>query len=310
MSALKAELRRRVLVLDGAMGALLQAHGKSGNLDALCLTEPELVAGIHREYLEAGADIIETNTFNSNRLSQLTYGMAAQVADINMAAARIAREAVRDFAARHPGSPPRFVAGAMGPTALSASAAPGSGRHVPFRTLTDAYAEQAAALILGGVDALLVETAFDLRNIQAALEGISLANREESAQVPFMVSMTISPASGRLLSGHTLPEVLATLSGYDLLALGLNCCSGPRGLTSFVKELAELSPFPVILYPNAGLPDSQGRYSETPESLSTHLRPLLKAGYLNIAGGCCGATPEHIRVLCGLAHSAPPHTMP
>lgn len=309
MSSLKAELRRRVLVLDGAMGALLQAHGKSGNLDALCLTEPELVAGIHREYLEAGADIIETNTFNSNRLSQLTYGMAAQVADINMAAARIAREAVRDYAARHPGSPPRFVAGAMGPTALSASAAPGSGHHVSFGTLTDAYAEQAAALIRGGVDVLLVETAFDLRNIQAALEGISLANRGEGSRVPFMVSMTISPASGTLLSGHTLTEVLATLSGYDLLALGFNCCSGPRGLDSLVKELAEASPFPVILYPNAGLPDEKGRYSETPESLSTHLKPLLKAGYLNIAGGCCGTTPEHIRALCGLAHSAPPHNV-
>lgn len=309
MSALKAEMRKRVLVLDGAMGALLQAHDKSGNLDALCLTEPELVADIHREYLEAGADIIETNTFNSNRLSQQAYGMASQVADINMAAARIARGAVRAFAARHPGSPPRFVAGAMGPTALSASAAPGSGRHVPFGTLTDAYAEQAAALILGGVDALLVETAFDLRNIQAALEGISLANRGEGSRVPFMVSMTMSPASGKLLSGHTPTEALATLSGYGPLAMGFNCCSGPRGLDSLVKELAEVSPFPVILYPNAGLPDSQGHYSESPESFSSHLRPLLKAGYLNIAGGCCGTTPEHIRVLSGRAHNAPPHNV-
>lgn len=309
--SLASALRQGVSVLDGSMGVMLQRLGRSGNFDALCLSEPELIADIHRRYLEAGADIIETNTFNSNRLSQRAYGMEGLVGELNRAGARIARREVDRATAIDP-TRPRFVAGSMGPTGVSASISADvedpAARSVTFAELAEAYAEQAYALIEGGVDVLLVETAFDLLNAKAAVSGIAEANSRLNSEVPFILSMTVSEASGRLLSGHTPQAVLAAVAEFRPLALGFNCSAGPASLAAFAAELAEISPFPVIFYPNAGLPDELGRYSETPELFTAHIRPLLEAGKLNIVGGCCGTGPEHIKAIAEIAHRAEPHT--
>lgn len=326
-NAFRQALRDRVLVLDGSMGVLIQrlrltedefrghrfmTHPVplAGDADILNLTAEHHIRHIHRTYLEAGADIIETNTFNSNALSQAEYGMTGRVRQLNLAGARLAREEVERIMSMQPGRQ-CFVAGSMGPTALSASLPcdvdDPTKRPVDFGTLSDAAAEQAGSLIDGGVDLLLLETAFDALNLKAQLHGIARAKAERQADTPVVVSLTLSDASGRLLSGHTPEAVRAVLESFRPDAVGYNCGAGPASLCGKVRELAALSPYPVIFYPNAGLPDRLGRYSETPEAFTAAIRPLLEEGCLNIAGGCCGTDPDHIAAVAEAAKNARPH---
>ncbi len=305
----------RVLTLDGSTGVMFQrmkldeatvrgrrflTHTRplAANFDILCLSRPDLVAGVHRTYLEAGADIIETDTFNSNALSQREYATSHLVRDINRAGAAIARREAEAFSSPEK---PRFVAGAMGPTALSASLPVDvddpSARAVSFDTLADAYCEQALGLIEGGADLLLIETAFDLLNAKAAAMGARRAMAESHTDIPIVFSFTLSDASGRILSGHTPAAILAAVAPLAPLAVGYNCSAGPEGLAEAVRELASVSPFPVIFYPNAGLPDRMGGYSVTAADFAAAMKPLLAEGIVNIAGGCCGTTPEHIEAL-------------
>lgn len=310
-------LGRRVLVLDGSMGVMLQRLGLDesavrgrrfmthsrqllSNLDILCLSRPELVAGVHRAYLEAGADIIETNTFNANAISQREFATVDLVEEINRAGARIATQEVRRIMAADP-SRPRFVAGSMGPTPLSASLPVDvddpAARAVDFDTLSDAYMVQAKGLTEGGADLLLVETAYDAINVKAALHGIHRAFRRLGRELPVVVSMTVSDASGRILSGQTPEALLAAVAPFGPAAVGFNCGAGPDMLAPWLSSLARTSPLPTVFYPNAGLPDRMGRYSVGPEEFVADIRPLLKSGALNIVGGCCGTTPEHIALL-------------
>lgn len=317
ISRIEEALDRRVLVLDGSMGVMLQrlALGEEGvrgvrfrnhhrplasNLDILCLSRPEAVAGVHRAYLEAGADIIETNTFNANALSQREYGTEGLVHAINVAGARIAREEADRFTAADP-LRPRFVAGSMGPTALSASLPVDverpDARAVSFDELVGAYAAQAAGLIEGGVDVLLIETAFDLLNAKAAATGCRLAMEQSGRSVPLIFSMTVSDASGRILSGHTPEAFLAATAHFDPVAIGFNCSAGPAGLASVFSRFADECPFSTIFYPNAGLPDQLGNYILSTDDFVAQTVPLLREGKINIVGGCCGTTPEHIAAL-------------
>ncbi len=305
----------RVLTFDGSTGVMFQrmkldeatvrgrrflTHTRplAANFDILCLSRPDLVAGVHRAYLEAGADIIETDTFNSNALSQREYATSHLVRDINRAGAAIARREAEAFSSPEK---PRFVAGAMGPTALSASLPVDvddpSARAVSFDTLADAYCEQALGLIEGGADLLLIETAFDLLNAKAAAMGARRAMAESHTDIPIVFSFTLSDASGRILSGHTPAAILAAVAPLAPLAVGYNCSAGPEGLAEAVRELASVSPFPVIFYPNVGLPDRMGGYSVTAADFAAAMKPLLAEGIVNIAGGCCGTTPEHIEAL-------------
>lgn len=312
---LREALKTRVLALDGSTGVMFQRMGLSegavrsrrflthtrplaANFDILCLSRPDLVAEVHRKYLEAGADIIETNTFNANALSQREYATEHLVLEINRAGAGIAR---READAASTPDKPRFVAGAIGPTALSASLPVDvddpACRAVDFDTLADAYTLQSKGLIEGGADFLLIETAFDLLNAKVAATGARRAMNELGVEIPLVFSFTISDASGRLLSGHTPDAILTTIAPFGPLAVGFNCSAGPEGLSQAVRDLASKSPFPVIFYPNAGLPDRMGHYSLTPADFAAAMRPLLSDGILNIAGGCCGTTPEYIAAL-------------
>ena len=317
------ELRHRVLLLDGSTGVMLQRRGLteneirgrrflyhpyplSSNLDILSLSRPDIVAGIHREYLEAGADIIETNSFNANVLSQKEYGTADLVREINLSAARIARREADRATAMNP-ERPRYVAGAMGPTARSASLPVDvdnpEARSIDFVTLADVYYEQAAALIEGGVDMLLIETVFDPLNAKAAATGAVKAFTATGREVPLIFSLSLSDSSGRLLTGHTPEAFLAAIAHFNPIAVGFNCSAGPAGLAGAVRSLAEYSSFATIFYPNAGLPDQLGAYSLDSDGFAGQIRPLLADGILNIVGGCCGTTPEHISLLRSLLDS-------
>lgn len=316
-------VRNRVLVLDGSMGVMIQLLSLSesefrgellaehpvalkGNNDILCLTAPEKVAAIHRRYLEAGADIIETNTFNATVLSQHEYGTEHLVENINRAGAQLARaEADRFSTPEHP----RFVAGSMGPTGFAASLSSDindqGARSVDFARMSDAFEQQAGALIDGGVDLLQIETIFDALNAKTAIAGARRAMAKRGVDVPIVLSITVSDTSGRILSGHT-PEAFLSIVEYARpLAVGFNCSAGPASLAPFVSRLAAISPFATIFYPNAGLPDSTGRYAETPERFAAAIEPLLANGMLNIAGGCCGTTPAHIAALREVADRYP-----
>lgn len=325
--AFRRALHERVLVLDGSIGVLIQrlglteqeyrghrflAHPKplAGDVDILCITAEHHVRHIHRTYLEAGADIIETNTFNSNALSQAEYGMSARVRQLNLAGVRLAREEAERMERLDP-SRPRFVAGSMGPTSLSASLPCNvndpSARAVDFDTLSDAACEQAGSLIDGGADMLILETAFDTLNTKALLHGIRRATAERGADIPLIVSATISDASGRMLSGHTVEAFLTAIRCYAPDAVGLNCGSGPAMLVGHFRNLAAAAgPMATVFYPNAGLPDRLGRYSESPETFVAAIRPLLADGLLNIVGGCCGTDAGHISALAAEVRKARP----
>lgn len=317
-------LKTRVLVLDGAMGTMIQQYDLDeagyrgnrfinhpadvkGNNDLLCLTRPDIIKQIHEEYLEAGADIIETNTFNANRISMADYEMEEFVYEINKEAAKLAMEAALRFSAQTPDKP-RFVAGAIGPTNKTASMSPKVDdpgyRSVSYEELVEAYAEQVRGLIDGGVDLLLVETIFDTLNGKAALFAINNELASRDIRLPVMVSGTITDLSGRTLSGQTLEAFLYSVSHIDLLSVGFNCSLGAEQLRPFIEELSQKTPLLVSIYPNAGLPNQFGLYDETPEEMAGFMHPLIQNSSVNIIGGCCGTTPAHIKALCKLAEKA------
>ena len=324
-------LNRRILVIDGAMGTMIQrhkleesdyrgarfaqwAHDLKGNNDLLSLTRPDIIAEIHLAYLEAGADILETNTFNAQRISLADYGMEDLAYELNVASARLAKQAVESWTASHPGGDPRFVAGAIGPTNRTASLSPDVNdpgyRAVDFDTLVAAYSEQVRGLIDGGCDLLLIETIFDTLNAKAALFAIQSVQAELGLRLPVMVSGTITDASGRTLSGQTVEAFLNSVSHVDLLSIGLNCALGARDMRPYLEELSLKSPFFVSAYPNAGLPNQFGEYDETPEHMGCQVHDFLDSGFLNIVGGCCGTTPDHVREIAKLAAKSSPRSIP
>ncbi|MCD4791228.1 MAG: methionine synthase [Bacteroidales bacterium] len=324
------EISKRILMLDGAMGTMIQQYnlqekdyrGKrfadyssdlKGNNDLLSITQPHIIKEIHEKYLEAGADIIETNTFNTNRISMADYYMEDMVYELNVASARIAKETADKFTGKTP-EKPRFVAGSMGPTNKSLSLSPDINnpgyRAVTFDDMYKAYKEQALALIEGGVDILLIETIFDTLNAKAAMMAVADAQKQKDVKIPLMVSGTISDASGRTLSGQTTEAFLNSVSHLDLLTVGLNCALGAKELRPYLEELSEKAPYYVSVYPNAGLPNQFGEYDETPESMSVHIKDFLNNNFVNIIGGCCGTTPDHIRKFVKLAEKATPRKKP
>lgn len=303
-------MRSRVLTLDGALGVQLQRSlaTAGGNVDMLNITRPEVVAAVHRSYLEAGADIIETNTFNSNAISQQEYAMEHRVEELNRRGVEIARAEAQRAEEQDP-SRPRFVAASMGPTPVAASLPDKvdgpAHRTVDFDTLAEGARQQSEALIRAGVDLIILETCFDALNIKAQLFGIRQSLNALNSDLPLIVSVTLD-ASGRLLSGHTPEAVLAIVKGFRPDAVGFNCGAGPDSLARHVRELADKSPYPIIFYPNAGLPDRMGNYSLTPEQFADTVRQLLDDRLLNIVGGCCGTTPKHIAYISELARDATP----
>lgn len=319
-------LKERILVLDGAMGTMIQAYELTeedfrgdrfqdhkqplkGNNDLIGLTQPDILRTIHRQYFEAGADIAETNTFSSTRIAQVDYGLEDAVYDLNYYSAKIAREAADEFTKKEPHKP-RFVAGSMGPTNRTASISPDVNnpgyRAVDFDELKENYFEQAKGLVEGGVDVLLVETVFDTLNAKAALFGIQEYFDTSGNQVPIMVSGTITDASGRTLSGQTTQAFHVSLAHAPLLSIGLNCALGANDMRPYLQVLNKESDLLVSAHPNAGLPNEFGAYDETPELMGQQIETFLQQGLLNIVGGCCGTTPEHIRVIAELAAKYPP----
>ncbi len=318
------QLEKRVLVLDGAMGTMIQTYrlkekdfrgvrfndshsDLQGNNELLSLTRPDIIQKIHREFLQAGADIICTNTFNANRISQADYNLESLVHELNYESARIAREMAEEFSNKDP-MKPRFVAGAIGPTNKTASLSPDVNnpgyRAVDFDMLSETYYEQAKALCEGGIDILLVETIFDTLNAKAAIFGIEKLFDELGYKIPLMVSGTITDASGRTLSGQTLEAFINSISHVELLSLGLNCSLGAEEMRPYLEELSKKSSVYVSAHPNAGLPNQFGEYDQSPEIMGLHIHDYLDSGFVNIIGGCCGTTPAHIREFSKFAEKA------
>lgn len=318
---IEEELEKHILVLDGAMGTMIQRynleeedfrkgwfenHNKSlkGNNDILSLTRPEIIKEIHGAYLESGADIIETNTFSGTAIAQADYGLEHIVYDLNFHSAKIAKEVADEFTQKNPNKP-RFVAGSIGPTNRTASISPDVNdpgyRNVSFDELKVAYHQQVKALIEGGADVLLVETVFDTLNAKAALFAIEAFFEETGKRWPVMVSGTITDASGRTLSGQTTEAFLISIAHIPLLSVGLNCALGASALRPYLQTLKTKAPFYVSAHPNAGLPNEMGEYDETPKMMAEQIKVFLDEGLVNIIGGCCGTTPEHIRKIAELA---------
>ncbi len=314
-------LKDRILVLDGAMGTMIQrykleeedfrgerfkdhAHSLKGNNDLLALTRPDVLKEIHALYFEAGADIAETNTFSSTTIAQADYHLEDAVYDLNYESARLAREVADEFTEKEPHKP-RFVAGSIGPTNRTASISPDVNdpgyRAIDFDTLKKAYNQQAGALLDGGADIFLVETVFDTLNAKAALMAIQELNIERGTDVPIMVSGTITDASGRTLSGQTTEAFLISISHMPLMSVGLNCALGAKQLRPYLQVLASKSESFVSAHPNAGLPNEFGEYDQSPEDMAQQIEVFLKEGLINIIGGCCGTTPDHIREIAKTA---------
>ena len=314
MATLKQIINERVLILDGAMGTMIQRYNLSeqdfrgerfagipgqmkGNNDLLCLTRPDVIKDIHRKYLEAGADIIETNTFNAQRISMADYHMQDLCREINLAAARLARELADEYTAKTPRKP-RFVAGSVGPTNKTCSMSPDVNnpalRALTYDELAAAYQEQMEALLEGGVDALLIETIFDSLNAKAAIYAAETAMKKIGREVPLMLSVTVSDIAGRTLSGQTLDAFLASVQHAPIFSIGLNCSFGAKQLKPFLEGLAARAPYYISAYPNAGLPNSLGQYDQTPEEMASEVKEYIDEGLVNIIGGCCGTTEEYI----------------
>ena len=301
-------MSQRILILDGAMGTMIQQYGLRGNNDVFNLTRPDVIADIHRKYLAAGADIITTNPFNSQRISQSDYDMQQQARQMALEGARIARRCADEFSSAEK---PRFVAGSIGPTNKTCSMSPDVSnpafREVSFTQLYDAYAEQTDALIEGGADALLIETIFDTLNAKAAICAAMDVMQRRGAELPVMLSVTISDAAGRTLSGQTLDAFLASVSTYPVFSVGLNCSFGADQMKPYLRQLAAHAPYYISAYPNAGLPNSMGLYDETPDSMAPKIAELIDEGLVNIVGGCCGTTDEFIRRYVPLVEGKRPH---
>lgn len=329
MSKIEEALQEKILILDGAMGTMLQEYkftekdfrgdrfsdwpgSLQGNNDLLSLTQPDAIAEIHRKYFLAGADIAETNTFSATTIAMADYQMQELVYELNFESARIAKKVAGELTLQNPDKP-RFVAGAMGPTNKTASMSPDVSdpgfRAVSFEDLRRAYKEQARALIEGGVDVLLVETVFDTLNAKAALFAIDELREELGSEVPIMLSGTITDASGRTLSGQTAEAFLISVSHIPLLSIGFNCALGAKQLTPHLEVLSRNSGFGVSAYPNAGLPNAFGEYEQTPSEMARETREYLEKGLVNILGGCCGTTPEHIRAIAELAKEFSPRNI-
>ncbi|MBL6660027.1 MAG: homocysteine S-methyltransferase family protein [Crocinitomicaceae bacterium] len=315
-------LEERILVLDGAMGTMIQKHKLEefdfregafeehhkplkGNNDLLSITRPEIIKDIHRAYFDAGADIVETNTFSGTSIAQADYDLEDAVVDINYESARIAKEVANEYSDK-----PRFVAGSIGPTNRTASISPDVNdpgyRAITFDALKEAYKEQVNALIDGGVDLLLVETVFDTLNAKAALFAIQEVFSEKEITLPIMVSGTITDQSGRTLTGQTTEAFLISLSHIPLLSIGLNCALGANMMRPYLQILNKKSTFPVSAHPNAGLPNEFGEYEESPEIMREQIRTFLEEGLINIIGGCCGTTPEHIQEISKMVEQYKP----
>jgi 5-methyltetrahydrofolate--homocysteine methyltransferase len=327
MKDIKKELQNRILIIDGAMGTMIQRHklqeadyrgerfkdwhtDVKGNNDLLSITQPEIIIGIHKEYLEAGADIIETNTFSSTRIAQADYDMQSLAYELNVTSAKCARIAADEYTAKDPGKP-RFVAGAIGPLNKTLSLSPDVNnpgyRAVTFDEVAAAYTEQIKGLIDGGVDILLIETIFDTLNAKAAIYAIQTFFRNEGysqnppltsrgrGALPIMISGTITDASGRTLSGQTLEAFYTSVMHANPLSVGLNCALGAKEMRSHIEELSQIAGCYVSAYPNAGLPNAFGEYDEQPHETAHIIEEWAANGWLNIVGGCCGTTPDHIK---------------
>lgn len=314
-------LSERVLVLDGAMGTMIQRynleeedfrgekfknHHKSlkGNNDLLSITRPDIIKEIHRQYFEAGADMVETNTFSGTSIAQADYALEDEAYNINYESAKIAKEVADEISEKEP-EKPRFVVGSIGPTNRTASISPDVNnpgfRAVTFDELKEAYSEQIRGLIDGGADILLIETVFDTLNAKAAIYAVEEVQQEKKTELPVMVSGTITDASGRTLSGQTAEAFLISMSHVPLLSIGFNCALGASQLMPYLQVLDRKSDFFVSAHPNAGLPNEFGEYDETPEKMGQQIEEYLKLGLVNIVGGCCGTTPEHIAEIARLA---------
>jgi 5-methyltetrahydrofolate--homocysteine methyltransferase len=326
MPNIQEAIKNRILVLDGAMGTMLQRHNFSeedfrgerfkefpyslkGNNDLLSITQPEAIREVHKLYFEAGADIVETNTFSGTTIGMADYHLEDLVYELNFESAKIAREVADEFTAKNP-EKPRFVAGSIGPTNRTASMSPDVNdpgfRAVTFDDLRIAYKQQVEALLDGGVDLLLVETIFDTLNAKAALFAIEEVKDERKIDIPIMVSGTITDASGRTLSGQTVEAFLISISHIPLLSVGFNCALGADQLKPYLKTLAQNTSLNISAHPNAGLPNAFGQYDQTPEEMQHLIKEYLNDNLINIIGGCCGTTPEHIKLIAEVAKEYKP----
>jgi len=326
MSNIRNILKQRILVLDGAMGTMLQRYNFSeedfrgerfkdyptslkGNNDLLSLTQPKAIADVHRKYFEAGADIVETNTFSGTTIGMSDYNMEDLVYELNFESAKIAKQVAEEFTKANP-SKPRFVAGSIGPTNKTASLSPDVNRPeyraITFEELRIAYKQQVEALIDGGVDMLLVETIFDTLNAKAALFAIEEVKEERQIDIPIMVSGTITDASGRTLSGQTVEAFLTSISHIPLISVGFNCALGAEQLKPYLQRLSNETEFYTSAHPNAGLPNAFGEYDQSAKEMQGFIEDYLKDGLINIIGGCCGTTPEHIKAIAEVANTYKP----
>jgi 5-methyltetrahydrofolate--homocysteine methyltransferase len=329
-AALKAAARERILILDGSWGVMIQRRGLSeddfkgerfadhplplkGDNDILCLTRPDIITDLHDLYFAGGADFAETNTFNATAISQADYGLESAVTDLNLAAARLARESADRWTAKTPHKP-RFVAGAIGPLnrtlSMSSDVNDPGARQVTFEAVHGAYLEQARALHRGGVDLFLVETVFDTLNAKAAIKAILDLEDEGFEPLPVWISGTITDRSGRTLSGQTVEAFWNSIRHVKPFAVGFNCALGADLMRPHIAELSRICDTLVAAYPNAGLPNAFGQYDETPDETAAHLREWAASGLVNILGGCCGTTPEHITAIAGAVAGATPRAVP
>lgn len=328
---IREALAKRILVIDGAMGTMIQRHKLTeadyrgerfkdwhtdvkGNNDLLCITQPDIIIGIHKLYLEAGADIIETNTFSSTVIAMADYDMQALAYELNVAAAKCARTAADAYTAKDPNKP-RYVAGAIGPLNKTLSLSPDVNnpgfRAVSFDEVVDAYIEQVKGLVDGGVDILLVETIFDTLNAKAAIFAIKKFFRElGQPELPIMISGTITDASGRTLSGQTLEAFYTSVMHAKPLSVGLNCALGAAEMRSHIEELSQIAGCYTSAYPNAGLPNAMGEYDEQPHETAHFIEEWAKEGFVNIVGGCCGTTPDHIKHIAQNVQHLQPRALP
>lgn len=327
LSTLQQLLNQRILIIDGAMGTMIQRRKLSeadyrgerfkdwssdlkGNNDLLCITQPQVIKEIHLEYLEAGADIIETNTFNAQKISLADYNMQSLAYELNVAAAKCAKDAVKEFNS----SDPKFVAGALGPLNKTLSLSPDVNnpgyRSITFDEAMEAYYEQIKGLVDGGVDIILIETIFDTLNAKAAIFAAKKFFRDSGKQLPVMISGTITDASGRTLSGQTLEAFYTSIMHAKPLSVGLNCALGAKEMRPHIEELSQIAACYTSAYPNAGLPNAMGEYDEHPEDTAHFIEEWAKEGFVNIVGGCCGTTPDHIRHIAEHVKKLKPRPLP
>ena len=329
---IKDELAKRILVIDGAMGTMIQRHkleeadyrgerfkdwhsDVKGNNDLLCITQPDIIKGIHKLYLEAGADIIETNTFSSTTIAMADYDMQSLAYELNVAAAKCAKDAIKEFILENPGSAPKYVAGAIGPLNKTLSLSPDVNnpgfRAVTFDEVATAYYEQISGLVEGGVDIILIETIFDTLNAKGAIYAVKKYFRDKGIpELPIMISGTITDSSGRTLSGQTLEAFYTSVMHANPLSIGLNCALGAAEMRSHIEELSQIAACFTSAYPNAGLPNAMGEYDEQPHETAHFIEEWAEQGFVNIVGGCCGTTPDHIKHIADNVRKIQPRQLP